>query len=217
MGEAMLALTFDDGFKTDLTIAMQEQLNRGWDAKGTSYIISSASSSGRLTPQEILQMIDQGWDIQCHTHTHPIDPSLPGHTSDQLHYEMQEVNKFFNQTLGIPSPEHHAYPGGGNTKLVHNVLKRYRKTMRGTQPFFITDKPDWHELPTFPLGTPDTLQGVKDAIDVCIKYGLSMTTYTHEINTVDREETYRAVLDYVAEKKIKLVTLSEMYEALTRP
>ena len=214
----MIAFTFDDSFKTDLTVGLQKQLDLGIKPKGTSYVITSPTyrNPGRLSAEDMIHMINLGWDIQCHTHTHPVGAGgLTVYTAEQLYQEMQNVNTFFNDELGIPAPEHHAYPGGSSNDLVVNVLKRFRKTMRGTQNFIVTDKPDWEQLPIYPYAKGDGYDP-KKIVDLCAEKGTSAIFMIHELADPQLRSDYEDLLEYAVNSDVDLVTISELYNRLTR-
>lgn len=69
-GTPRIVFTFDDGTITDYTTVYPMMKARG--LRGTSYIITSkVGNSGAMSWQQIIEMYEDGWDIQCHTHTHP--------------------------------------------------------------------------------------------------------------------------------------------------
>jgi len=69
-GTPRIVFTFDDGTITDYTTAYPMMKARG--VRGTSYIITSkVGNIGVMSWEQIIEMYKDGWDIQCHTHTHP--------------------------------------------------------------------------------------------------------------------------------------------------
>lgn len=211
MKQGLLAITFDDGFKTDLTVGLQEQLNRGMEPKGTSYIISSYTGANRLTNEDKLTLVNHGWDLQCHSHTHPLGGpggGMTGLTAEELRQEMQNVNKHFVEDLGLPPPEHHSLPGGAYNKLILDVIGKYRKTMRTTTKRFFRNNINGAVLT---LGDEENF---RQTIDICMKYGVYAILLFHELDTEEKVDHYKAVLDYVQETGIRLVTISELYRIL---
>lgn len=221
MRQGMIALTFDDGYKTDLTVAMQKQLDRGMEPKGTSYIISAYTGESYLDASEKLTLVNNGWDLQCHSHTHTLggpDGGMTGLTAEELHQEMQNVNAHFQDDLGLPPPEHHAYPGNANNKLIRDILSLYRKSMRVGGSRFCSWSPDLTRLPCFnsEYGTNvNSLEKIKWVIDMCSKHGLYAIINFHELKD---EETvrYGQILDYMLEKKIRIASHRELYNELIK-
>lgn len=202
----VLALTFDDGNKTDLTVGLQKQLDRGMDAKGTSFIIGSRDSVGSLSNDDKFTLIDNGWDVQCHTYTHLSDGDLTAKTAAQIHDEMQQNNAHF-ASLGLPHPEFMAYPGNAHNKLVRDICGKYRKMARSDAGQFISKKTPKMYLPI--IGTNDT------TLDILSKYDYAGIIMLHELTTPEQIAGYEALLDYVLVKRIKLVTFTELYKLLT--
>ena len=103
--------------KRTYTVALPLQKEKGFKPKGTTYIVTGwvGIAENRLTIEEILEMIADGWDFQCHSHSHALggpDGGSTGLTPTEMFEEMQNVNLFFTSQLGIQTPEHNAYPGG---------------------------------------------------------------------------------------------------------
>lgn len=217
MKEGLIAITFDDGFVTDLTVGLQAQLDRGMEPKGTSYIIPSWTASNRLSASQQLELVNNGWDLQCHSYTHTTggpNGGSTGLTAAQLHQEMQNVNAYFETTLGLPAPEHHAYPGGASNTLMHNIWGRYRKTLRTTQAEFCPTKPNRYRVPSIGFGNTSNLAAYYRIIDACDRHGLYMIAVLHEL-AGDLVAHYGAILDYIkAKTNVRLVTISELYTHL---
>ena len=221
MKPGTLAFVFDDAYKTDLSVGMQAQLDRGWEPKGTSYLITSYTGELRLTVEEKLTLLDNGWDLQCHSHTHPLDPNFTGMTSDEIHEEMQNVNAHFVNDLGIPPPEHHTPPGGatGQNTLVRNIVMRYRKTMMGRREKFIGPKPIMNLLSSnggSGLAQHKTMSELRNWMELCLKHGFHMAMSFHMLDTPELVDRYNEILDHVEDTQIQLVTISELYKILTQ-
>lgn len=139
-------------------------------------------------------------------------------SAEELHEEMQLQNEYFITELGIPTPEFHAYPGSKHNKLVRDVVGRYRKAMRTTNERFISEKPDWHQLPSF--NSADTAENLLPkyewVIEQCEKYGYCASIHFHELDTEDKITGYTGLLDMIKDSNIKLVTFTEMYRELNR-
>lgn len=217
MARPLLMITFDDGYKTDMTVGMQEQLNRGLEPKGTSFIAPGLFPELRLTKAEQMEMINQGWDIECHTYNHPVDVGFDNLTAPEIHTEMQLINEHF-ESMGLPFPQFHAYPGSKNNKLVRDIVGRYRLAMRTTDEGFITDKVDWHQVPSFNSATTSDILIPKYQwmTDQMVKQGFCASVHFHALDTPDKILGYTTLLDLVLEKNIKLVTFTEMYREINR-
>ena len=208
----ILAITFDDGNKTDLTVGLQKQLDRGMDAKGTSFIIGSRDSAGSLSNDDKFTLLDNGWDVQCHTYTHLADGNLTTKTASEIHYEMQQNNAHF-ASLGLPYPDFMAYPGNAHNKLVRDICGKYRKMARSSAGQFISRKTPKMYLPI--MSSYMSGDVVLKEVDMLAKYDYAGTIMLHELETPEQIAAYEALLDYVLVKRIKLVTFTELYKLLT--
>jgi len=217
MRQPLLMITFDDGFKTDLTIGLQEQLNRGMSPKGTSFIAPGLYPALRLSAEDQLELINNGWDIQCHSYNHPVNTGFDNLTAEEIHQEMQAINEYFATVLNLPPPQFHAYPGSRHNKLVRDIVGRYRLAMRTTDERFISPKPDWHQVPSF--NSEDTAENLlpkyRWVIEQCEKHGLCASILFHALDTEDKIAGYTGLLDLVQKSNVKLVTFTEMYRELT--
>ncbi|MCC7576577.1 MAG: polysaccharide deacetylase family protein, partial [Methanomethylovorans sp.] len=120
-------LTFDDGYRSDYTVVYPELKSR--NMRSTHYIIASMAGSGYpgyMTWAEIKAMHDDGFDMQCHSNTHPF---LTEMSSDQIIQEMVAVNTAF-VAQGMPAPRHTAYPYGDYNANVIATISQYRDSGR---------------------------------------------------------------------------------------
>ena len=91
--QGYICIAFDDGNKTDLTIGVQEQLNRGMIPKGTSYIIGKyvaewAEGSPKMNTNDCLEMLGYGWDLEDHSYSHSYDGNMTQMTTAELNQEL---------------------------------------------------------------------------------------------------------------------------------
>ena len=216
MKQALLSISFDDGFKTDYTVAYAEMVAKGVPIKATSFICGNLTQAHRLQPSDMLALLNGGWDLQCHTFTHTYDPYLSDLTAEQIRTEITNNNNFFKNVLGVPEPKFMAYPGGNNNKFVHGVLSSYRKMMRTTRNNFITPHVELTNVPSFSFDA-NNLDYLKNVIDVCIKYGLYADIHCHELSVeLGNIDKYKGILDHAIKTKIKLVNMTELYAELTK-
>lgn len=223
-----IAFVWDDGFLTDKTIAMQMQLDRGLNPKGTSYIIGQAvlgTSANRLHVDDCLEMLDNGWDLQDHTFTHPTTThQFVDFTGTEMREELQKSNDFFVNTLHTAIPQHWSIPGGTLTKKVLDVVGRERKTIMVGGSRFITPYTNALTFPSFDISptyeyiasrdasTTDRKLTIRKVIDDVVKYGYGAVLYCHEMVDQSEIDAYEDALDYALQSGSQLVTVSEMYD-----
>jgi peptidoglycan/xylan/chitin deacetylase (PgdA/CDA1 family) len=102
-----VAITFDDGTETDLIVAAPLLKEAGFQA--TFYItVGFLGQRGYLSPAQLKELAQLGFEIGCHSMTHPYLSDLDSHG---LHREIVEARQELEQILGAPV-EHFACPGG---------------------------------------------------------------------------------------------------------
>ena len=102
-----VALTFDDGCETDLIAVAPLLTENGFNA--TFYITAGfVGTPGHLSSAQLLQLHDCGFEIGCHSMTHPYLDDL-----DQaaLRREFVDAGKKLEDTIGA-KVEHFSCPGG---------------------------------------------------------------------------------------------------------
>lgn len=222
-----ICFVWDDGFKTDKTVAMQMQVDRGLSPKGTSFLIGNHvinDEPTRLNIAECKEMLDLGWDFQDHSYSHPVITSqFVDLTGDEMREDLQLMNDLFENYLHIPKPEHWSIPGGTLSEKVLNVVGRERKTIMVGGSRFITPYSNALMLPSFDISplyeytesrditTSNRKITIRKVIDDVIKYGYGAVLYCHNMAEQTEMEAYEDALDYAITSGAQLVTLTEMY------
>ena len=102
-----IALTFDDGSETDLTLAAAILKETGNNA--TFYITAGfLGKPGYLSPAQLRELSGLGFEIGCHSMTHPYLTDLD---DAALHTEIVDARQRIEQIIGN-SVEHFSCPGG---------------------------------------------------------------------------------------------------------
>lgn len=221
--EPLVVISFDDAFKTDYTQAYRIMQPLG--IKGTSYVNTDyidRGMSNRLSWENVYEMRANGWDIQCHTHTHA---RLGDLTEAEIRQEIESVDSSFI-AAGLPTPEHHAYPYGSMNALTHSVVGEYRKTLRRTGS--TVAQLNNYAKDTFPvfhgigidIRSEERLQEIKDIVDIGIGESKVIVLFAHEMVT-DTEATagayfpyFESLMNYIAAQGVESLTVSELYERL---
>ncbi|MFZ3188446.1 MAG: polysaccharide deacetylase family protein [Candidatus Sulfotelmatobacter sp.] len=102
-----VAITFDDGCETDLTVAAPILKKNGWNA--TFYVTAGfVGNPGYMSPPQVRQLRALGFEIGCHSMTHAylddLDPPA-------LRREMFDAGKKLEDMIG-EKIEHFSCPGG---------------------------------------------------------------------------------------------------------
>ncbi len=114
-----VVITFDDGAETDLIAAAPILKEAGYGA--TFYITTGfLGKRGYLSQAQVRELADLGFDIGCHSRTHPYLSDL---RADQLKSEISEPKVELEQMIGR-SVAHFSCPGGRWNPLVVEAVKQ---------------------------------------------------------------------------------------------
>jgi len=117
--EPAVAISFDDGAETDLLVAAPVLQAAGFQA--TFYItVGFLGKRGYLAPSQLRELHQLGFEIGCHSMTHPYLSDLD---SAGLHREIVEAKEKLEQILGAPV-KHFAYPGGRYDQQAREVARQ---------------------------------------------------------------------------------------------
>src|ERR1700677_3746361 len=114
-----IVITFDDGCETDLTVAapILRQMNFG----ATFYItLGFLGRPGYLVPRQVRELSDAGFDIGCHSMTHPYLSDL---ADSDLDREIAEAKSKLEEIIGRPV-HHFSCPGGRWSPSVAAVARQ---------------------------------------------------------------------------------------------
>jgi peptidoglycan/xylan/chitin deacetylase (PgdA/CDA1 family) len=124
VGEALtfsrqgVAITFDDGCETDRIAAAPLLREAGFGA--TFYItVGFMKNRGYLSAGQVRELADLGFEVGCHSMTHPYLSDLP---LDALRRELAEPKDRLEQMTGRPV-EHFSCPGGRWDERVAQVAR----------------------------------------------------------------------------------------------
>lgn len=113
-----VTITFDDGCETDLLAAAPILRQVGFNA--TFFITAGrVGTPGFLSASQLKQLAAQGFEIGCHSMTHPYLTDLD---EGGLQYEIADAKKLLDQIVGLPV-EHFSCPGGRSDRRVVNMAR----------------------------------------------------------------------------------------------
>lgn len=114
-----VAVTFDDGCETDFIAAAPALKDTGNNA--TFYVtVGFLGKRGYMSPAQLRELGASGFEIGCHSMTHPYLSDL---SDDKLHQEIAIAKIELEQITGRPV-EHFSCPGGRWDRRVSEVAKR---------------------------------------------------------------------------------------------
>lgn len=125
----MIAITLDDSYETDYSVAYQ--LLKKYNIKATSFIITSFvnTSDTYLNWDQIKEMKKYGWDVQDHTYSHKRLDKMP---TKNIREELEKSDQIFKENLGY-TPTAIALPQGGYNERVLKEVYKYRDVVRITK------------------------------------------------------------------------------------
>jgi peptidoglycan/xylan/chitin deacetylase (PgdA/CDA1 family) len=122
-----IVLTFDDGCETDLLTAAPILKEAGFNA--TFYITTGfLGTRGYLLPGQLRDLSDRGFEIGCHSMTHPYLDELD---SKNLKRELGEAKSQLEDIIGR-GIDHFSCPGGRWSPRVVEAAKQYGYTSVAT-------------------------------------------------------------------------------------
>lgn len=114
-----VVFTFDDGCATDLTLAAPVLHEAGFNV--TFYItLGFLGRPGYMSREQVRQLGDQGFDIGCHSISHPYLSDL---SRPELQHEIGDAKAELEQIIGRPV-HHFSCPGGRWSALAAEVAKQ---------------------------------------------------------------------------------------------
>ncbi len=114
-----VAITFDDGSETDLTVAAPILKENGYDA--TFYVTTGfLGKAGYMSADQLRQLSHLGFEIGCHSMTHAYLNDLG---PSELTHELLDARSQLEDVVGR-KVEHFSCPGGRYNKRVSAIAKQ---------------------------------------------------------------------------------------------
>lgn len=114
-----VSVTFDDGSETDFICAAPILQELGFGA--TFYVTTGfIGKSGHLNPSQLRELCSLGFEIGCHSMTHPYLTDLD---EKGVHREVAEAKSQLEQLVGN-RVEHFSCPGGRHNQRISEVARR---------------------------------------------------------------------------------------------
>jgi peptidoglycan/xylan/chitin deacetylase (PgdA/CDA1 family) len=215
---------FDDGFDSDYYYAWPLLKSRG--VRGVSFAHTSViGTEGALTWEMIHEMVDDGWEMGCHTHSHL---RLDEASEQEIRDEMETVNSLYREQ-GLPVPKHLTYPNGAVNQFASRIVSEYRLTGRRYRPSssnysnitFNYMEYAWLHADMRNEDGPNGLNNVKAEVDKAFENQTVLVSFLIHRVVEDLYAGYQCKLiylqqlvDYVIERGGKIVTQDEAYEII---
>lgn len=150
-----IAITFDDGYKDNLTEALP--IMKKYDLVATIFIISDmVGNDGYLTWEEIKELKDAGWEIGVHSATHP---NLATLGTEDLKYQIIDAKKKIDENVGVMTTSF-SYPAGKYNPEVINIVKEAGLSIAVTTNYDLKNsKENVFELNRIRINGSDSVEG----------------------------------------------------------
>lgn len=173
-GLPLVTFVFDDGDDTDYLVGRKIFSDHGvvaCSAITTEWI----NTQDHMTPAQIRDLRDAGWEILSHTVSHPNLNSLsPEKIEAELSASKAELDR-----LGLPV-KNLVYPFNKNNKIVRSIAKKYYRSARGGTNSLNADVPDPYFLKSFSM--KHDVARMKEHIDAAFANKNWLIFYQHEID-----------------------------------
>jgi peptidoglycan/xylan/chitin deacetylase (PgdA/CDA1 family) len=207
--KGLLSFNFDDGHRCSYENALP--LLDAASLKSTNYIITRQLGTDYIGKNEILSIESRGHEVGNHTRTHN---DLTLMTESQVQDEIDGAKQDL-VSMGVKSIETFAYPFGAyNNALIGFISSHGYLGARSTDNGANQNSTNRFALKRQNLGGDVTIKDVQGWIDASIANNTWLILLSHHIDHDPNQysitpELFRQIVDYVALKKIKVVTNRE--------
>jgi peptidoglycan/xylan/chitin deacetylase (PgdA/CDA1 family) len=170
---AGVCITFDDGCETDLLAAAPVLKEFGFNA--TFYLTAGfLGTPGYLNHEQVRQLDAQGFQVGCHSMTHPYLSDLP---DAELKREIVDAKALIENIVGHPI-EHFSCPGGRYDQRALDVARQAGFATVANSQFY----PNSDSTSRYELGRVAMLRDIplKEFTAICHGQGLWKSRLQHE-------------------------------------
>jgi peptidoglycan/xylan/chitin deacetylase (PgdA/CDA1 family) len=210
--QGMVSLSFDDGYLSQYDVA-RPILNAA-GIKGTFFIVSSyldGSDPFYMTQAQMLQMNQDGHEIGAHTKTHPFLSQLtPAQMQDEIAGSKADL-----LAMGATPVSTFAYPYGDyNATVVQTVQNAGFIGARSVNAGYNDKLADKYLLMDQHVENTVTPAQIQSYIDQAVANKTWLILELHQQDYSGDQysntpETLQAIVDYIKQKNVKTVTVSE--------
>ena len=218
-GFSRCIITFDDTWDSMFTKAYPIMESR--KIPGTVYHTSGLTGSAGITTTDHLDALyANGWDICSHASTHiNLSELSVAEVEDNVGESMEWLlNRGYKRSY-----RHFAEPFGHSSENIKTALSNLgvlTARQGNKRPIFLPTF-DMYQVRAFSVFPTHTIQDWKDFVDTCLNTDACFCVIVHGLTdwgTPDiLESLFLDMMDYLVERKVKCVTMSEWYEGITNP
>ncbi|MEW6378619.1 MAG: polysaccharide deacetylase family protein [bacterium] len=217
-------IAFDDGRTSAYSEGFSYMSARG--VPGTLYTVPAlVGTDGYMTLAQVDELYDAGWALANHTYTHPGAPDyLTGLSQAQIEDEIQQCTDWLIAQGYTRAAYYLAYPGGVYNADVLAAMDACGiltgRTTRSSLQYAPVDNLKLLNSKALDSGT--TLAAAKTLVDNAITQQSTVVFHGHSLEAAAGANTwaiadFRALIDYIAARRIQCVTIDEWYQGLTNP
>ena len=219
-----LLLSFDDGYRDNYTNAYP--IMHEFKAPGVLYVATSLiggrnENAGAIhdmcTMEELKELHDVGhWDIGSHTHNHVDITTL---TAEQLHFEASESQKILLQNGIKYGPNHFCAPYWKTNTETEHILAQYYRSFRASAELLTYSSPSSNRGNFARYGGSGVTVNWENEIEKlkqAKEFGRIRTYCEHNVDTPERKEGLRRVLDFARNNDIPIFTPTELFEPIDK-
>ena len=210
---SMITFTFDDGCLSTYTRAFP--ILEKYSYPATAFIITSAvGEPGYMTIEQILDLVNNGWEIGSHTVSHA---DLTQLSDGQLSYELLESKQYL-ESFGL-KVENFSSPYGNYDERVIKAVAQYYVSHRITWPAGLNDLPlkdseDRYHLKSVLVEAKTTVEEVKQWIIRAKEEGKWLILLFHHIDKSGdynwSSENLEEVVRFAYEEDFKGVLMTDV-------
>jgi peptidoglycan/xylan/chitin deacetylase (PgdA/CDA1 family) len=183
------AITFDDGCETDLIAAAPVLKERGFNA--TFYVTAGfLGKTGYLSPAQLRQLSSLGFEIGCHSMTHPYLNDL---AESDVKHEVSDARSRLEDVTG-KKVEHFSCPGGRYNEMTQRVVREAGYRSLATSRASLNTR----STNAFLLGRVTVMRGIQDRDfrRICQGEGLWKIRFGAFARGVSRKVLGNAIYDH---------------------
>lgn len=217
----IVTFTFDD-FPISAFENGSKILNE-YNVKGTYYIcmsyLDNHNSRNRFTKDSLVQLIDDGHELACHTFDH-LDADK--NTDAEFELSIKANQRTLNEILNIDyRMENFSYPYGRTNPRIKRQTLKYFKTARGTSWGSNFGKTDLNLLNACKLyGEKDYDNSIKKLISKNSKINGWLIFYTHDVQSNPSEfgctaEVFKSTIELALKSGAQLMSVREAFQKIS--
>ena len=210
--QGLVTFIFDDGNDVDYTV-MKPVFDKQGEVACSSIISDNIGNTNFLTPAQLIEMEDDGWEILSHSETHPDLTTL---NEEQIRTELLDSKQAL-EAMGL-TINNFVYPFHKNNEIVRKITKEYYKSARGGPQGINPEMLEIYSLSSYMINVSTKLSSCKSYVDIAENEKKWMIFYLHGANAKNAVNNpvkfINELIDYIQTKNINIVTVNQALDLL---